>query len=131
MAILLGGTVLQGSATPSTPFRTSPYPLSLPGGTTWTSPPGPHMVNPGHYSELQEFDSVLGVWRKARSPMITPLTIDSDGANYRLANTTGMAVGALITNGGTSYTTNPTITASFGGSKWASIIGGSINTTIA
>lgn len=130
MATKFGGTVLQGSATPSIPFRTAPYPLSLAGATTWTVPPGPHLINPGQYSELQQYDGVAGIWRKARYPLTSPIEIDSDGCNYRLANTTGCAVGALITNGGTSYTTNPTITASFGGSKWSSIIGGSINTTL-
>ena len=130
MAILIAGGVTQGSANPSLPFRVPPTPITLTGGQSFLIAAGPHMVNGGPYTELQQFDSALGYWRTAQLPGGAPYSVDSDGCNYRLFNTTGMAVGALITNGGTSYTAAPVVTASFGGSAWAAIVGGSINTTV-
>ena len=130
MAILISGGVTQGSANPSLPFRVPPTPITLAGGQSYILPAGPTMVNGGPYTELQQFDGALGYWRTARLPGGAPYVVDADGANYRLFNTTGMAIGALITNGGTSYTTAPTVTASFGGSAWSAIVGGSINTTV-
>ncbi len=129
MAILLSGTV-GATAIPSIKFVDAPVPITLAGATSYIIPPGPHAINPGQYTELQQFDGVAGIWRKARYPGTDPYVVDSDGCNYRLFNTTGCAVGALITNGGTSYTSAPAITASFGGSLWSAIVGGSINTTV-
>jgi hypothetical protein len=129
MAILIAGSV-GPTAIPSIPFRLAPFPISLPGAASYMIPAGPHVVNPGDYTELQQYDGVLGVWRKARYPGMSPVNIESDGANYRLFNTTGCAVGAIITGGGTSYTSAPAVTASFGGSTWRAIVGGSISTTV-
>ena len=130
MAILISGSVTLGSATPSIPYRTAPLPISLSGGQSYQLPPGPFTINGGPYTELQQYDGVAGIWRTARLPGGTPYNVDSDGANYRLFNTTGMAVAAMVTNGGTSYTSAPVITSSFGGSKWSALVGGSINTTV-
>lgn len=133
MAIRFGGGVTSPSAVPSLPLTQAPIPLTMGGTQTFTVPPGPYMIWPADASqctELQQYDGVLGIWRKATYPITHPATIDSDGTNFRLANTTGCAVAALITNGGTSYISAPTVTASFGGSVWTAIVGGSISTTV-
>ncbi len=133
MAIKFAGTVQSPSAIPSIPFTEAPVPITLGGAQTFTIPPGPYKIWPANASqctELQQYDGVLGIWRKATYPITHPMTIDSDGANFRLANTTGCAVAALITNGGTSYISAPTVTANFGGSVWQAIVGGSISSSV-
>ncbi len=106
----IGGQVGTG-ALPSLPFRTAPIPVSLPGATSYLIPAGRWAVNPGEYSEIQQYDQYLGAWRKARYPTTEWMEVDSDGSNWRLFNTTGCPVAAQVTNGGTSYTTVPTVTS--------------------
>jgi hypothetical protein len=112
----------------------------------------------GQYSTLQQFDTGLNYWNDVNVAPMSLTTISSDGSNYRVANSTGCPVGALITtatlgvaNGfygfgqlGDAFTgaitiqngittagnTVFTITPSAGGSQWNSIVGGAINTTI-
>jgi hypothetical protein len=76
-------------------------------------------------SVIQEYDPILQTWRTvgggARNGSLD--RIKSDGANYRLANQTGCAVGALLTNAGTGYTSAPVVTASAGGSVWRAVMG--------
>lgn len=121
---------------------------------------GQYQVFLGNYTTLQVYDQGAQYWRTVAvgSPSSEVQTISADGFNYRLANTTGCPVGALITNAGsggtngfygyqsfgpgqgsqvtiqngvvTSGNTVFTITPSAGGSQWNAIIGGAINTTI-
>lgn len=81
------------------------------------------------YARVQELDTITGIWR--------PIGDDapfgyyrSDGANVRIANQTGCAIGALMTTAGTGYTSAPTVVASAGGSIWQPIVGGAINTSV-
>lgn len=98
-------------------------------------PSGSWMAQIGPYTALQYLDGQTGTWRSFGGEGINRVVqITSDGANYRLANMTGVPVGALITNGGSSLTNGidtVTVTASAGGSTWRTVVGGSINTTIA
>lgn len=120
--------------------------------TGWTLN-GQYIVELGKYTLLQYFDPVLLVWRNYGGAGMTG-SFTSDGTNFRIANLTGTAVGAIITNAGsgltngfygydqngnaitiqngtqTSGNSTFTITPSAGSSRWNAIIGGAINTTI-
>ena len=115
---------------------------------------GQYVVGLGPYSNLQVFDQATQAWRNAQVNPMVPTYVSSDGANFRIINSTGCAVGAILTNAGTGYTngfygynqslqavvtvngvttlgnTTLTVTASAGGSLWNVIVGGAINTTI-
>ncbi len=112
-------------------FGGSGNPAALnPSGFTLT---GQYLVGLGPYSVLQMFDSVLQVWRNIQWAGNTPITISSDGQNFRISNLTGCPVGALITNAGTGLTNGfntVTVTPSAGVSTWNTIVGGAINTTV-
>lgn len=87
----------------------------------------------GKYTVLQAYDPIQLRWGSIGAPGdgATAQYYFLDGTtNYRLANQTGSAVGALLTNGGTGYTSAPTVTASAGGSIWRAIVGGAVNTTV-
>jgi hypothetical protein len=93
---------------------------------------GQYTITLGPFTVLQEYDSNLQTWRNV-SVGNTPVTIAGDGANYRLANTTGANIGALITAGGTGLTNGfntVTATQSAGGGTWNTIVGGAINPTL-
>lgn len=96
------------------------------------SPAGPYMVRCGLYTTIQQFDPILGIWRTIGGgvPAGGCEYVMSDGFNYRLANQTGCAVGALLTNGGSAYTSAPAVTASAGSSIWKAIVGGAVSTTV-
>lgn len=112
--------------------------VSLQAGEVWEFPSGTYMVFPGAYTFLQSFDPVSNIWRNM--PTITGLNmvIDSDGENFRLANTTGCVVGALITTGGagltngiglgTAVTGISAITAT-GSAVFSPIVGGAVATS--
>jgi len=95
---------------------------------------GQYIVNQGQYSNLQVYDASLQYWRNLQPAGNQSLiTVSADGANYRLANTTGCPIGALITNNGTGLTNGfntVTVTPSAGGSVWNTLVGGAINSTI-
>jgi hypothetical protein len=120
---------------------------------------GQYLLNLGQYSQLQVYDQSVQYWRNICVNPFGAVVINSaDGFNYRVANTTGCPVGALVTtassgltNGFYGYTqfgvgggaaitiqsgvvtagnTVFTITPSAGGSLWNAIIGGAVNTTI-
>lgn len=105
-------------------------PISLPSGASQFVPRGQYMVQLGPYSVLQMKDPITGAWRLIDTAGPHTQLISSDGFNYRLINLSGCAVGALITNAGTGYTSAPTVTPSAGSSTWQAIVGGSINTTV-
>jgi hypothetical protein len=92
-----------------------------------------YQVHPGYYSCVQYFDPVMQAWTKiggGYGNIGGTQLVFSDGVNYRIANQTGAAVGALLTNGGTGYTSPPTVTASAGGSIWRAVIGGAVSTSV-
>jgi len=112
--------------------------VTLQAGQVWEFPSGTYMVFPGAYTFLQQFDPVARIWRNM--PTITGLnfTIDSDGDNFRLANTTGCVVGALITTGGAGLTngiglgasvTGITAISCTGGAVFSPVVGGSVATS--
>jgi len=115
---------------------------------------GQYMLLLGQLTTLQYYDPILQYWRNVNVLPNSTFFASSDGANYRLANTTGCAVGAIITNAGSAYTNGfygfnqqlaaitiqngattlgnatLTVTPSAGGSLWNAIVGGAVNTTI-
>ncbi|HEX8807705.1 MAG TPA: hypothetical protein VF760_01785 [Xanthobacteraceae bacterium] len=120
---------------------------------------GQYALSMGLYSQLQMYDPTLNYWRTIAVGLPwNYVTISSDGQNYRVINSTGTPVAALITNAGSAYTngfygflnsfnnsgnavtiqngiltagnTTLTVTPSAGGSTWNVIVGGAINTTI-
>jgi hypothetical protein len=121
---------------------------------------GQYVIQLGLYTTLQVYDYGLNYWRDIQVTPLSLVTVSSDGTNYRIANTTGTPVGALITAAGSGGTNGfygyslgsggsasaPastiqngvttvgngafTITPSAGGSLWNAIVGGAINTTI-
>lgn len=152
-------------------------PVALPGGGTFTLPAGQGIVgqfggvvapalgtnNPlsGQYllqlgllSVLQMLDPGLNYWRNVNVLPLGLATISSDGTNFRVANTTGCPVAALITAAGAAGTNGFygfnnsgqaiviqngiiavgnaifTITPNIGGSQWNAIVGGAVNTTM-
>jgi hypothetical protein len=103
--------------------------LALPAGGTWLVPSGTWIITTGQYTFLQALDPVTNTWF-ILAPDATFDTINSDGANYRLANLTGTMIGAIVTNVGSAYTSAPVVTASAGGSTWTAIVGGAISQTV-
>jgi hypothetical protein len=123
---------------------------------------GQYMLDLGNYSVLQTYDSGMNYWRNvcAGGPYAQQVTVSADGYNYRIVNSTGCPVGALITTSGTGgvngfygYTqfgpvsglqqavviqngqttlgnTSLIVTPSAGGSTWNAIVGGAVNSTI-
>lgn len=111
--------------------------INLAAGETWIIPSGGWMIQPGPYTCIQYLDPVLNAWRNIPTPGTAVKQIDTDGVNYRLANTTGCPIGATIIGEGTTGTngigataTGVTIAASAGGSVWSPIVGGAVSTTV-
>lgn len=96
------------------------------------TPAGWYAVRCGLYTVVQQFDPITLTWRTIGGGETAGGVeyIYSDGVNYRLANQTGCAVGAVITTAGSGYTTAPVVTPSAGGSKWTAIVGGAISQTV-
>lgn len=105
-------------------------PMTLAAGQTQVIPAGQYYVQPGPYTFLQARDPITGLWRMMSNSPGVARFVDSDGQNQRLANLTGCAIGALITNVGSGYTSAPTVTASAGSSTWTAVVGGAINSTV-
>ena len=103
-----------------------------PGQTQLLTPAGAYAVRTGLYTTVQQLDPISSIWRTVGGgvPAGGVELIMSDGVNYRIANQTGCAVGALLTTAGSSYTTAPTVTASAGGSIWKAFVGGAVSTTV-
>lgn len=106
--------------------------ISLAAGNSYVLPAGMLQVHTGAVSVLQFKDPITGVYRDLGGAVCGPRMIRSDGFNYRIANLSGCAVGALITTAGSGYssTTPPTVTVSAGSSKWSVIVGGANNSTV-
>lgn len=104
--------------------------FSLKGGEARLVPAGTWRIKSGPYTAVQEYDPITGIWRGIGSDLNLGQYVNSDGANYRVANQTGCIVGALITAGGSGYTSDPTITASSGSAVFNPVIGGAVNTSV-
>lgn len=102
--------------------------VSLPGGSTWVIPSGQFTLKVGPYTFVQTLDPVTNTWVMYGLP--EDGYIVSDGVNFRLANLTGCAVGALVTTAGTGYLTVPAVTPSIGSAKFTAILGGTLSTTV-
>ena len=90
---------------------------------------GQYLVNLGPYCSLQMYDAQLQYWRNVPAANGTPIFISCDGTNYRVANTTGCPVGAIVTQGlgGIANGFNTvTLTPTAGGSTWNTIVGGGL-----
>lgn len=110
---------------PSTNSNLTASARTLAAGAIHIIPAGIYNIVLGPYTVYQVLDPISGLWQ------ITPLGsdyIESDGVNFRLANLTGCAVGALVTTAGTGYLVTPTVTPSAGASKWQAYLGGSLTT---
>lgn len=94
---------------------------------------GQYLVQLGPLSCVQVFDSNLQAWRNIQCMPGNLPFISSDGTNYRVANTSGQVVGAIVTNAGSALTNGfntVAVTPSAGASLWNTIVGGAINTTV-
>lgn len=112
--------------------------ITLSPGEIYVIPAGCYNINPGPYTSLQWLDPVTGIWRNtSANPGGYTRQVDCDGGNYRLANTTGCPVGAIISNsGGANYTNGiggangATATVNTGNSTWQTIVGGAVTTAV-
>ena len=105
--------------------------FTLNAGNTFLIPSGRWLISPGRYGFLQFLDPVSGLWvNHASMCPNTAIPMDSDGANFRVANLTGTVLGAVMTTNGTGYTSAPVVTASAGGSSWTAIVGGALVPTV-
>jgi hypothetical protein len=116
------GIVPSSRGVPSSAF-------ALPAGQVFLIPAGSWALSTGPYANLQRFDPVLGMWRDMGDQGRGMNMVVSDGVNYRVANTTGCAVGANLTNAGSGYTSAPVITPSAGNSIWQAVLGPLVSTT--
>ena len=83
----------------------STVPIALTSGQTYMIPSGQYCIIPGLYTFFQVYDPVTTLWRVAhQTAQSAPVTVSSDGNNYRLANLTGTMVGASVTTAGTGMT---------------------------
>lgn len=128
----------------SAPFATGNYQgftniLTLGAGEVFNIPPGTWWIKAGPYTFLQWFDPFGNQWKVRPCAKEDTVFVDSDGSNFRLANTTGCAIGAVITTGGATnpYTngigataTGVTVTPSSGASTWVPVVGGAVSTTL-
>src|SRR5271165_5277547 len=103
--------------------------FALQPGEVWAPPANGYWVNLGRYTQLQEYDPITTTWQPI-SGVKNHTFFSADGVNMRFANTSGCAVGALLTAAGSGYTSSPTVTPSVGGSVWLALIGGAVNTSV-
>jgi len=152
-------------------------PITIPAGGVWMVPPGQgvlggfgalvtpqlgsnnpltgqYIIQLGPNSTIQTYDAGLNYWRDVNVQTGQEYVISADGQNWRIANTTGCPVGAVVTAAGAAgvngfYGFNQqraaitivngqttlgntvfTIAANAGGSLWNAIVGGAVNSTI-
>jgi hypothetical protein len=99
-------------------------------GSTMLVPAGSWSLDTGLYATVERFDPITGIWRRAGDQGRGQNFVISDGVNQRIANRTGCAVGAVLTNAGTGYTSAPTVTPSAGASTWVPVMGALVSTTV-
>ena len=113
--------------------------ITLAAGETFTIPSGTWLIKTGPYTFIQWLDPVTNTYKIRPTSKDDSTYVESDGTNFRLANTTGCVIGAVITTGTCTGSTNGigaaingvSCTPSSGASTWQTIIGGSISATIA
>lgn len=105
--------------------------FTLQAGEVFNVPPGYFNIASGSLIAHQVYDPVTTTWRPIGFDSVATFDqIDSDGNNYRLANQTGCAIGAVLTNAGSGYLSAPTIVPSAGGSSWIAIMGPVVSTSV-
>lgn len=118
----------------SSSIKTGFNEITLQSGEAWIfSPAGWYNVKVGGYTSLQYYDIVLQTWRPVGAGSLTSGSYEqiySDGENMRLINLTGCAVGAIVTNHGSGYTSAPAVAASAGSSLWRAVVGGAVGTSV-
>jgi hypothetical protein len=65
---------------------------------------GQFLLQLGQYTNLQQYDQGTNCWQTVQVAPYQQVTVSSDGANYRVVNSTGCPVGAVITNAGSGGT---------------------------
>lgn len=113
--------------------------ITLAAGEVFPLPSGTYMIACGPYTFMQWLEPVANVWKVRPTSATGTQFINSDGTNFRLANTTGCPVGAVITTATCTGSTNGigatingvSCTPSSGASTWQTIVGGALGLTIA
>jgi hypothetical protein len=105
--------------------------FSLQAGGVYVPPSNWYNYAMGRYTQAQTFDPIGQIWSPVSGPIATGGTMYFDGTNQRFANTSGCAVGALLTASGAGYTSAPVVTPSAGGSMWTAVMGQVVSTTVA
>jgi len=136
----LGGPLPNESLAPYLQFNPAKgsNAIDLKAGQLMILPSGTYLISPGPYTSIMWLDPVTQIYRSVSTPGDRiPMVIVADGGNYALANTTGCAVGAIVTTTGSGYTNGIGATAtglSFstngGAQTWVPVVGGAINSTV-
>lgn len=104
--------------------------LNLQAGQVAYIPAGKWYLECGPYCTYQEYDIITGIWRSIGSDTRASRWVNSDGANFRVANQSGCVIGALLTNKGSGYTSAPIVTDVTTGAVYQAILGPVVNTTV-
>ena len=70
------------------------------------------------------------IWRGIGDDSNSDRIFRANSGNIRIANQSGCAVAAVVTQAGANYTSAPAVTASAGASVWRAILGPVVNTTV-
>lgn len=106
--------------------------FAVPPGQDITIPAGTYNIaSELGYTSVAVYDPISTTWRAVGNDTVAFKQIASDGTNYRLQNTTGCCIGALLTQAGGGYTSAPTVTVSSatGAAKAIAIVGGAVGTS--
>ena len=118
----------------TTPYTAPTNRFTLQSAQALLIPAGTWIIEGGDVTRVQWKDPVNRMWHNlVRSPAIPDptrhwgITLRSDGFNYRLANTSGVAVGAEVTTPGAGYVPHTTfIVPSAGNGSYRAIVGGAL-----
>ena len=91
---------------------------------------GEQWLRPSRYAALQVLDPVTQIWRGIGDDTNADRIFRANSGNIRIANQSGCAVAAVVTQAGANYTSAPLVTASAGSSVWRAILGPVVNTTV-
>lgn len=123
-------TTIFGAQGVSPTFRGQPgNTYHLLGGQVVYVPAGTWDAQLDGFSQIQQYDPLTTIWRSIGGSSSDFKYVNSDGANYRIANLTGCVVGAQVTNKGSAYLAPPTVTDNGGGGvTYLAILGPVVNT---
>ena len=65
---------------------------------------GQFLLQLGQYTNLQQYDQGTNNWQCVQVTPYSQVTVSSDGTNYRIVNSTGCPVGAVLTSAGSGGT---------------------------